>query len=150
MKTIFTKKTTIALIATNLAMASYIVKEKAFRHGRSKSHVARETDGEGRRRGSVEPVYFRNADELQGCYESYLSLEPAHDEGSVLVNVRIAPSGAIDSLKLVENDFNESSFTECIVEKLKATRMPASDGTVTVAHRFNFRRKTAGEIHFER
>jgi hypothetical protein len=52
---------------------------------------------------------------------------------------------------MVENDFDEPTFTKCIMEKLKATRLPASQDKqpVLIAHRFKFKRKTVNHIEFE-
>jgi hypothetical protein len=151
MKTFWSKKAVVALVVSNVAMGAYIIKEKPWKKHRG--HVSREALAADSvdRHGIVEPVYFKNSDDLQGCYESFLLREPKKDEGSVLVNVKITGGGAIDDLKLVQNDFDEPKFTQCIVEKIKATRLPASQNNqpVMIAHRFNFKRKTVNHIDYD-
>jgi len=153
MKTLWSKKAVIALTITNLASVSYIIRDQALRHARSaRHHEGAMTDPGRHRRGIVEPVYFKNSDELQICYESLLRRDPKRDEGSVLVNIKVTGEGQVDSLKMVQNDFDEPVFTQCIMDKIKATRLPASEdkSSVMIAHRFNFRRKTANSINFDR
>lgn len=154
MKTLWSKKAVIALTVTNVAAASwtaYVFKDKLFKF--AKSRVAHEGSMKpaGHRRGIVQPVYFKNSDELQTCYESFLLRDPSRDEGSVLVNMKITGNGEVDNLKMVQTDFDEPVFTQCILDKIKATRLPATvdKNDVMIAHRFNFRRKTATHLNFD-
>lgn len=154
MQTIWTKKAVITLLMTNIASASYIAKDALSRHlhfGSKKARVARTQETPAPRHGVVEPVYFKNSDEIQSCYEQLLTKAPKHDEGSVLVNLTITKEGMVDHLNMVQTDFDEPTFHECLLSTIKATRLPASDerAGVLIAHKFNFHRKNVGHINFD-
>ena len=153
MQTIWTKKAVITLLLTNLASVSYIAKDTLSRHlhfGSKKARVAHSQEAPMQRHGVVEPVYFKNSDEIQSCYEQLLTKAPKHDEGSVLVNLTVTKEGSVDHLNLVQSDFDEPSFNDCLMTTIKATRLPASDerAGVLIAHKFNFHRKNLGHINF--
>lgn len=156
MQIIWSKKAVIALLMTNIASASYIVEDTLTRHLHihlKQARIARTANaasGNVRRRGVVQPVYFKNSDEIQNCYNELLAKSPPRDEGSVLVNLTVKKDGAVDRLNLVKTDFDDPSFNDCLLSKIKATRLPASEDRagVLIAHRFNFHRKTVTHLNF--
>lgn len=154
MQTIWTKKAVILLLLTNIASASYIAKD-ALSHrlqfGSKKVKAIHSAEAPVPRRGAVEPVYFKNSNEIQSCYEQLLTRSPGRDEGSVLVNLTVTKEGSVDHLNLVQTDFDEPTFHECLLATIKSTRLPASDerAGVLIAHKFNFHRKQAGHINFD-
>lgn len=153
MKTLLSKTAIInVLLVTNVASAAFIVKEKGWLKYRLQV-VKTETQAKGdapKRRGSVVPSQFKNNNEIQACYEALLRREPDIDEGTLLVHMKVDKEGTIDSLNLVESDLADEAFTECVMENIKASRLPASEerAGVLIAHRFNFQRKTESRIDF--
>ena len=139
----------MALLATNLASASFIVKEKTHvrREGLDRAHHLAALV---RPAHTPAPIYFKDANELQTCYAQLLASEPAVDEGSLLVNSKVNREGSVENLQMVESDFEEPQFTQCVLDKIQSTRLPASaeDSGTFVAHRFRFHRKSVARMDF--
>lgn len=90
------------------------------------------------------------SDQLQACYENFLTLNPEKDEGNILFHWTLKKSGWIDTIKLVETDFNDEELTNCIQDLVMKTRFPAPrhpKGTI-IAHKFKFHRKNISSVDF--
>jgi hypothetical protein len=94
---------------------------------------------------------------LQVCYESYLGRGQdggvggyVRDDGQVLFHMMINKSGEVKSLELVKSDFSDDEFHQCLAEKIRSHRVPASADRVGVmiAHKFKFRRKEVSQLKF--
>jgi hypothetical protein len=103
-------------------------------------------------RGEVKGASFAQVnDQLKSCYESLLIRDSAVNDGDVLFHMKLSNTGTVEFLKLVHSDFTESQFEECVTEKVKEMRRPASNDRagVLIAHRFKFHRNDQGAIDFE-
>jgi hypothetical protein len=104
------------------------------------------------KRAVLKPITFADADnELQACYESYLSRDPKSDDGQVLFHMKLSTSGEVNYLEMVHSDFDDHGFIDCVTNKVRAMREPASSDRVGVliAHRFKFHRKDREHMDFE-
>lgn len=103
-------------------------------------------------RGEVRGVSYAEVNsQLKSCYESLLIRDSGVNDGDVLFHMMLSKAGTVEFLKLVHSDFSESQFEECVTEKVKEMRTPASTDRagVLIAHRFKFHRNDQSNIDFE-
>lgn len=102
------------------------------------------------RKAHVEGVAFADRKELQICYEGLLRRLPAADEGSVLFHIKVGQTGEVADLKMVQTDWDDQSFTDCLIEKIRSFRVPPQSSKIgnTVAHRFHFHRRELANADF--
>jgi TonB family protein len=59
--------------------------------------------------------------------------------GSMTVDLSINPDGAVDSVVVVESDFDSEPMQQCVVEVTRGLRFPEAPGATEVSWRFRFR-----------
>lgn len=102
------------------------------------------------KKASVEGVRLFDSNQLQSCYNSLLKREPNVDEGTVQLHMILSASGSINHLELVKNDLQDADFAQCIVDRIRAQRFPASieKAGKLISHKFNFHRKDRTHLNF--
>lgn len=111
------------------------------------------------RQGNVSPAtLLKNDSALQGCYENLLARDATNQveramaqEGIVHVHMTIDPVGNVNNLKLIHSDFADLQFQDCVLQKIKATRVPATADRmgVVISHRFRFKKKQSDQLSFK-
>lgn len=158
MKKLWTKNTLIAaLLLTNTVAFGYILatkynlKEALLRLAHKLPANEQAAKEPAKKKGQVDEAgYFKGDNDLQACYENFLTREPAIEEGAVLFHWTIEANGSVNNLKLVKSDFNDDSFTACLKDKIQDMKMStnkAPQGTI-IAHTFKFKRKTLDRADF--
>ena len=150
MKSLFTKKAAIGvLLLASLTGSGYLVHKKwNFGIRQVNASVPQENP---HKKGIVESVSFAKIDnELQACYESYLTRDPKADDGQMLFHLMIGEAGEINFLEMVHSDFEEDRFVQCVTDNIRLVRTPASADRVGVliAHKFKFHRKDHSHLDF--
>jgi outer membrane biosynthesis protein TonB len=169
MKKFWTKKITIAVtIAILLASVAYLLHSrtpKSFRLATLLSQLLSANEAQASpqplmkpKRGEVLAARLnQNEDELQSCYQTLLHREAQDpssssvEEGTVHVHMTIDPTGTVDSLEMIHSDLSDETFQSCVLEKIKASRQPATADRlgVVISHRFHFKKKDQGPLNFE-
>ena len=60
---------------------------------------------------------YDNAKDIQTCYLSYLEAKPKVTEGTMDILLKVEEDGSIGSVKITQNEFENSSFEDSIVKK---------------------------------
>jgi hypothetical protein len=146
MKKIWSKNTLIVLFAlTSMTAGAYIVFEK------SKKPLAPRLRASTPRKATLIPASaFKDDSELQACYEALLARDPQVQEGTVQLHMTVTAQGEIDQLKMIHSDMEDAEFTGCVMDKVKAKRLPASKdyAGMIISHKFNFHKKANGNVTF--
>jgi hypothetical protein len=102
-------------------------------------------------KASVREATLKNDSRIQECYDSLLTRQPRVSEGAVVMHWIFNEQGQMDFLKLVRSDLEDQPFLDCLMETVKATRIPAADSRAgkLISHKFTFRNKSPGELEFE-
>lgn len=155
MKKLWSKNALIAvLLISNFSFGAYILVE---RHGLRwwgglKAPAKKVAPSPQRKAAASVPTATLKYDhELQACYEALLAGEPDVEEGTVHVHMTITENGDVDLLKMIHSDLSDSEFNECVLEKIKSAKVPASSDRVGViiSHKFNFHKRNVGSLEFE-
>jgi hypothetical protein len=146
MKKIFSKKSAILLLAFSNAAVCALFMAHQFR----KAPPPRAPSAEKPRKAIVKEAKFDQS-ALQSCYEQFLQRGPKTDEGVVVVNWMIDPSGKITSLKLMRTDLDDQEFVSCVLDHVQAMTLtpPSRTQSTLVAHTFNFHRKSESQLDFK-
>lgn len=89
-------------------------------------------------------------DELQECYEALLRRQPEIQEGTVEVHWMLDPRGKISSMQMVRSDWEDTTFTGCVMEQIKRMTFhsPSKSRPTLVAHKFNFHKRSPAAIDY--
>lgn len=151
MQNLFTKNAAIvALAIISLTTTAFIAVDR-FKKISGKEAVKSREPINRARTGVVESApILKNDGRLQACYENYLKKAPVVDEGAVRLHFSINRTGEIEGLKLASSDLNDEEFTTCLLNEVRARRIPVTPERlgVLISHKLNFKRRTPASIEY--
>lgn len=93
-----------------------------------------------------------NQDQLTNCYNDLILRAPEVGKGTLHLHLTFNTEGEVNYLKLIDKNFGDGPFEDCVLEEIKSKRYPASaslEGKL-ISHKLNFHRKDEGSIDFSR
>ena len=150
MKKLLTKKVWIAVILlASLSSAGFIfINNYEIRPRQTTSSLQKSSAESKATIRGADVKASENA--MQACYEQLLSRDPEMGDGQVLYHMTLNQSGRVDFLKMIQSDYTEDEFHDCLSETIKAQRLPATADRlgVVIAHKYKFKRKDKSQLDF--
>ncbi len=86
----------------------------------------------GLEREAVRKVILSHKSEIQRCFGDALESNPNAQQGRILYQWKIAPSGRVSALEIKESDLKDSELENCVSKVVLDMRFPeASNGLPT-------------------
>jgi len=153
MKKISAKNLAIGmLVLSNLAMAALLY---ARRPGARGSFIAALKGIEDAnpalpppRKAVVHEANLSHNNDLQECYETFLSRNPVVEEGVVEMHWRLEKNGHISALQLVRTELNDQTLMDCMMDRLNTMNFHPPAAPQLISHKFTFRRRTPSSVSF--
>ncbi|TGK44686.1 AgmX/PglI C-terminal domain-containing protein [Leptospira andrefontaineae] len=116
----------IALIIFNLGIIAYLFIQ------RTEPNLPVEYYRNSRNQGESDPyiknevnnTISKNTGKIQACYNKFLESKPIITDGKVVVDWQVEPDGDPYRPEVVQSDFADQSFGECIVAEIKSWNFP--------------------------
>ncbi|MBX2987513.1 MAG: AgmX/PglI C-terminal domain-containing protein [Bdellovibrionaceae bacterium] len=152
MKTLAGKKIAVfALVTTTLLTGSVLWhRSQGPAPAPSRNETLRESPArKSAQRASVQGAILARTSELQECYNSYLTRDPAVTEGAVKVDWLIDRRGQVAVAEVRHSDLQDEELLSCVVDQIRTWTFAPPEKESMVAHKFKFRQRSPASVRFE-